>query len=198
LSGVRRQIDADLLTSAEVERLISACSRRAPTGIRNAALLAVLWRCGLRAGEVVALAAKDVELDEGRLVVQNGKGGRRRVVGIDAGTRALIEQWLGRRRKLGIPGRVLFCTLSGGSLQTSYLRHLMPRLARKAGIERRCHPHALRHRFAVDLVSEGASLTTVRDLLGHSSAATTSVYLSRIGASEAVEFARQREWGGAR
>jgi site-specific recombinase XerD len=194
LSGVRRRLDADLLTPAEVERLIAACSRHAPTGVRNAALLAVLWRCGLRAGEAVALAVKDIDLDEGLLTVQHGKGGKRRVVGIDAGTRALIEKWLGRRRKLGIRGRVLFCTLRGGSLETSYLRHLLPRLARRAGIERRCHPHALRHRFAADLVKEGAPLTTVRDLLGHSSAATTSVYLSRIGAGEAVEFARQREW----
>jgi integrase/recombinase XerD len=188
------KLDADLLSPAEIERLISACSRRAPTGIRNAALLAVLWRCGLRAGEVVGLAVKDVDLDEGLLTVQRGKGGRRRVVGVDAGTRALIERWLAKRRQLEIRAPLLFCTLRGTSLDTSYLRHLLPRLARRAAIERRCHPHGLRHRFAVDLVKEGAALTTVRDLLGHSSAATTSLYLSRLGAGEAVEFSRKRRW----
>jgi site-specific recombinase XerD len=195
VGGLRRPLDADLVTTAEVERLIAACSRRAPSGIRNAALLAVLWRCGLRAGEVVALAVKDVDLDDGRLAVQRGKGGRHRIVGLDSGTSALIERWLAKRRTLHLPASApLFCTLRGGSVDTSYLRHLCPRLARKAGIERRVHPHALRHRYAADLVKEGAPLTSVRDLLGHGSAATTSIYLSRIGASDAVEFARLREW----
>ena len=188
-------LDADLLTRADVEKLIATCSKRAPTGRRNAALLAVLWRCGLRAGEAVALHLKDVDLTEGRLVVQHGKGGKRRVVGVDAGTAALIERWLDARQKRGIR-RVapLFCTLEGTRLDTSYLRHMIKRIALKAGIEGRVHPHGLRHRFAVDLVAEGAPITTVRDLLGHSSVATTSIYLSRIGANEAVDFARNREW----
>jgi site-specific recombinase XerD len=190
-----RQLDADLLTRAEVEQLIAACSRRAPTGKRNAALITVAWRCGLRASELLSLTPKDVDLAEGRLVVQRGKNGKRRVVGLDSGTSALIERWLDARRKLRLPASApLFCTLQGGRIDTSYLRHLLPRLARRASIERRVHPHALRHRYAADLIAEGASLPTVRDLLGHSSTATTSVYLSRIGASEAVEFARNRSW----
>lgn len=189
------QLDADLLTCREVEQLISACSRRAPTGKRNAALITVAWRCGLRASELTALGIKDVDLDEGRVVVQSGKGGRRRVVGLDSGTAAMIERWLVARCKLSLGQPApMFCTLQGGQLDTSYLRHLMKRLARRAGVERRCHPHGLRHRYAADLVNEGASLTTVRDLLGHSSAATTAIYLSRIGASEAVNFARGRSW----
>lgn len=195
MASSTRRLDADLLTRADAEKLIATCSRRAPTGKRNAALLAVAWRCGLRVGELVALAVKDVDLAEGRIVVQRGKGGKRRIVGLDAGTSALIERWLQARHKLGIrPSAPLFCTLKGTAVDTSYLRHLTKRLATKACIEGRVHPHALRHRFAADLVAEGAPITTVRDLLGHSSAATTSIYLSRIGASEAVEFARNREW----
>jgi integrase/recombinase XerD len=195
---VARQLDADLLTREEFERVIKACSRRSPTGTRNAALIATAWRCGLRAGELVTLAVKDVDLSEGRLVVQRGKGGKRRVGAVDAGTAALIERWLLARRKLGLPNSApLFCTLKGGQIDTSYLRHLFPRLARKAGIERRFHPHSCRHRFAVDLIEEGAPLTSVQLLLGHSSVATTSLYLARIGASEAVAFARQRVWGTA-
>ncbi len=189
------KLDADLPSRDEFERLIKTCSRRAPTGQRNAALLAVAWRCGLRASELVALRPKDIDLAEGRLTVQHGKNDRRRIVGIDAGTAALVERWLVARRKLNVPAAApLFCTLHGGQVDTSYLRHLCKRLARKAGIERRVHPHAARHRFAVDLVQEGANLLTVRDLLGHSSAATTSIYLSRLGASDAVEFARRRDW----
>jgi site-specific recombinase XerD len=79
-------------------------------------------------------------------------------------------------------------------IEQSYVRHLLPRLARKAGVEKRVHAHGLRHAYAVELEREGATVSTIRDLLGHSSLAVTDRYLRRIGASEAVEFARQREW----
>jgi site-specific recombinase XerD len=173
------------------------CSRRAPTGVRNRALLAVLWRCGLRLGEALALQPKDFDPDQGTLVVQRGKGGRRRVVGVDAGTAALVGRWLEVRRGRGIGGRTLFCSLRGRPMDQSYVRHMLPRLARKAGIERRVHAHGLRHAFAVDMVRSGAPLYVVRDALGHSSVATTQVYLSRVGAHEAVDAMRGRDWAPA-
>jgi integrase/recombinase XerD len=189
------KLDADLLTAPEIELLMRLCSRRAPTGVRNRALIAVLWRCGLRIGEARGLAVKDFDPDSGTLVVQGGKGGKRRVVGVDAGTVALISRWLEVRRKHGIPGGgPLFCSLAGRPLDLSYVRHLLPSLARKAGIERRVHAHGLRHAFAVDMVRAGAPLYVVRDALGHASVATTQVYLSRVGAHEAVEAMRNRPW----
>jgi site-specific recombinase XerD len=190
------RLDADLLTNEEIELLMRRCSRRAPTGVRNRALIAVCWRCGLRIGEALALAVKDFDPDSGTLVVQRGKGGKRRVVGVDSGTVALVGRWLEARRRRGISGGPLFCTLAGRPVGQSYIRHLLPRLARKAGIERRVHAHALRHAFAVDLVRSGAPLYVVRDALGHASVATTNVYLSRVGAHEAVEVMRNREWVG--
>jgi site-specific recombinase XerD len=189
------RLDADLLTAAEIELLMRQCSRRAPTGIRNRALIAVCWRCGLRIGEALALAPKDFDPDSGTLVVQRGKGDKRRVVGVDAGTVALVGRWLYLRRKLPASyGAPLFCTLAGGPMDQWYIRHLLPRLARKAGIERRVHVHGLRHAFAVDLVRSGAPLYGVRDAHGHARVATTQVYLSRIGAHEAVDAMRNREW----
>src|SRR4249919_321761 len=101
----RATLDADLLTGAEIELLMRQCSRRAPTGVRNRALIAVLWRCGLRIGEARALAIKDFEPDSGTLVVQRGKGGKRRVVGVDAGTVALVSRWLEVRAKRRMPSR---------------------------------------------------------------------------------------------
>lgn len=193
----RRTLDADLLSHQEIDRLLRACSKRAPTGRRNRALIAVLWRSGLRLGEALALSVKDVDLQEFTITVQRGKSGRR-VVGLDLGTAVLIDQWLASRKKLRLgKSGPLFCTLTGGALDASYVRHLLPRLAEKAGIERRVHAHGLRHRYAVDLVKEGADLLTVRDLLGHRSASTTQVYLSRVGASDAVEFARKRTWNAS-
>lgn len=189
------KLDADLLTAAEIERVIRQCSSRAPTGVRNRALIAVCWRCGLRIGEALALAVKDFDPESGTLVVQRGKGGKRRVLGVDSGTVALVSRWLEMRRKQPMPsGGPLFCTLAGRPLDQSYIRHLLPRLGRKADIERRVHAHGLRHAFAVDLVRSGAPLYVVRDALGHASVATTQVYLSRVGAHEAVDAMRNREW----
>jgi integrase/recombinase XerC len=190
-----RRLDADLLTAGEIERILRACSNRAPTGIRNRALIAIAWRSGLRIGEVLALRSKDIDLETGTIVVQHGKGDKRRVVGLDAGTAALLGRWLDVRQKCGANSSApVFCTLGGGQIDSSYVRHLLPRLAGRAGIEKRVHAHALRHAYAVELEREGAPLSTIRDLLGHSSASVTDRYLRRLGAGEVVEFARSREW----
>jgi len=189
-----RRLDADLLTNAEVDALLRACSRSAPTGIRNRVILALAYRAGLRCSEVLDLKLKDINLEEGTITVQRGKGGRRRIVGLDSGTGELVSRWVDARKKRRLKSDYLVCTLRGDRIDSSYIRHLLPRLATRAGIQKRVHLHGLRHRFAVDLVQEGADLVTIQKLLGHSSAATTSIYLSRIGASSAVEFARNRTW----
>ena len=125
---------AEILKADEVRALIRACSHRAPTGIRNRALIVVLYRAGLRVSEALALRPKDVDLEAGTVTVLHGKGDRRRTVGIDAGAGAVIERWAERRRGLGINGRApLFCTLGGDPLQASYVRAL-----RFAG---KCGPH---------------------------------------------------------
>jgi integrase len=158
-------------------------------------MIALAWRSGLRIGEVLALRPKDIDLDGGTVTVQHGKGDKRRIVGLDAGTAALTAHWLDLRGKRGINGRApVFCTLDGGSIDCSYVRHLLPRLAAKAGIDKRIHAHGLRHAYAAALEREGATISMIRDLLGHSSAAVTDRYLRRLGAGEAVEFARKREW----
>jgi site-specific recombinase XerD len=189
------RLEADLLNRQEIEGLIRACSNRAPTGVRNRAMIALAWRSGLRIGEVLALRPKDVDLASGTVTIQRGKGDKLRRVGLDAGTIALVARWVEVWRKLAVPTRSpLICTLDGGQVGQDYVRHLLPRLARRAGIEKRVHAHALRHAYAVELEREGATLSTIRDLLGHSSAATTDRYLRRLGAGDAVEFARNREW----
>jgi integrase/recombinase XerD len=194
-SADSRRLDADLPTPAEVEKLLRVCSHRAPTGVRNRAMIALAWRSGLRIGEVLALRPKDVDLEAGTVTVQRGKGDKRRVVGIDAGSAALVGRWLDVRARRGINGRApTFCTLDGGIIDQSYVRHLLPRLAAKAGIDKRVHAHGLRHAYAASLEREGATISMIRDLLGHSSASVTDRYLRRLGAGEAVEFARGREW----
>jgi integrase/recombinase XerD len=93
----------------------------------------------------------------------------------------------------GIDGRKrLFCTLSGGPVSSRYVRTMLRRLARKAGVERRVHPHAFRHTFSAELVQEGQSLDVVQQSLGHGSVTTTAKYLRRIAPANLVEVARNR------
>ena len=98
----------------EVRALIKACSNRAPTGIRNRALLVLLYRGGLRVSEALRLYPKDLDRDAGTVTVLVGKGGKRRTIGLDPGAFAVVERWLDKRAALGINGLApLLCTLRG-------------------------------------------------------------------------------------
>lgn len=88
----------------------------------------------------------------------------------------------------------LFCTLAGAGLHSSYVRTLLPRLAGRAGIEKRVHPHALTHSHAAELAGEGVPIHLVRDQLGHASLATIDRYLRNIAPAELVATMQRREW----
>lgn len=117
-----RKRPPEVLTEQEVRALIGACSNRAPTGIRNRALIASMWRCGLRVGEALALEPRDVDLDAGTLRIRHGKGDRSRTVGLDGQAQALIARWMDRRQRLGINGRRrLFSKLDGRSTSATFV-----------------------------------------------------------------------------
>lgn len=186
---------AEILTPDEVKALIYACSNRAPTGIRNRALISVMYRGGLRLGEALALRPKDVDPDRGTVTVLHGKGDRRRAVGLDPGALAMVVRWSDKRKSLGVGGRApLFCTLDGKSLKPSYVRTLLPRLAGKVGIEKRVHPHGFRHTHAFELMMEGVPAPIIQRQLGHTSLATTDRYLAHLAPKDVVEAMQRREW----
>ena len=186
---------ADVPTDAEVVALIRACSNRAPTGIRNRALIVVMWRCGLRIAEALGLKPSDVDLDAGTLRVRHGKGDKPRTVGLDDQTGQLLARWLDKRQAVGLNGRqLLFCTLDGAELDQSYVRHLLRRLAVKAGVERRIHPHGLRHAYAAGLARERVEINVIRDALGHSSLAVTDRYLRDVAPMQVIDTTRARAW----
>lgn len=185
----------EILTPEEVRALIKACSNRAPTGIRNRALLVILYRGGLRLSEALDLTPKDIDTDTGTITVLRGKGGKRRVVGLDPGAMAVLERWLDVRRRRGLNGRQpLFCTLQGGRMSGQQVRAMMPRLAARAGIEKRTNPHTLRHTHAAELSRERLPVALVQQQLGHSSLATTSRYLQHIAPAELIDAIRNRDW----
>jgi site-specific recombinase XerD len=185
----------EVLSEDEVKSLIRACSNRAPTGIRNRALIVVMYRAGLRLSEALALKPKDIDPEAGTITVLHGKGDKRRVVGLDPGSMAILLRWVDKRHQYGLTGRSpLFCTLQGRPLHSSYVRTLLHRLGAKAGIEKRVHPHGLRHSMSHDLMMEGVPVPIIQQQLGHTSLATTQRYLDHIAPKELVETMQRREF----
>lgn len=188
-----RKLPPEILTRAEILSLMAACGRRSPTGIRNRALLAVIYRSMLRISEALDLHPKDYDPSASTLRVLHGKGDKARTVGIDADAAAHLERWLEERRRLSPPrSATLFCTLKGGRVSGSYVRHLLPRLARKAGVEKRVHAHGLRHTGASELRSEGVDIGVISKQLGHSSIAVTARYLDHIAPASVIEAITDR------
>jgi len=184
-----------VLTADEVRRLLEACPRSSVAGLRNRVLIATLYRAGLRISEALSLLPKDVDLDSGTIRVLHGKGDRFRTVGIDSGATDLIREWLAVRNSSSPgAGARLFCTLYGNPLSSSYMRQLLPRLARESGIEKRVHPHGLRHTHAAELAAENVPINVIQAQLGHSNAATTSRYIQHIAPQQLINTIRKREW----
>jgi len=176
------------LTEAEEAALLAQVNTKSATGLRNRALLAVMLGAGLRVGEAVALRPSDIDYSTGQIFVEDGKGGKDRVVPVDAETLAHIRAWAEKRTALGFNGhRPLFCRLRrqgfgeggvGSPMSTDNVQALVTRLARAAGIEKRVTPHVLRHTYACKLLRRpGAVLTDVQLALGHDHLSTTAIYL---------------------
>jgi site-specific recombinase XerD len=181
-----RKYPPEVLTPDEVHAIIALCSPKAPTGIRNRALLTLLYRSGLRISEALTLRPADVSLTRHTIRVLHGKGGKPTTRGFHPSATDALARWLDERKKLGLRGGTLFCTLQGGPLHPQYARNLLHRLGPRAGIDKRLHPHGLRHTFAVELEHAGTPVTVISKLLGHSSTAVTSRYLDHLTNAQAV------------
>jgi site-specific recombinase XerD len=188
-----RQFVAEPLTADEVKRLIDAMNQ-GDTGHRNRALVAVLYRSGLRISEALGLRPSDVDPKAGTIRVLRGKGGKARTVGIDDGGLRFVEKWLARRSRRGFKNGRLFCNLDGSPMTGQAVREMLGRAARKAGLEKRVHPHGLRHSHAAELMREGTPVSLIQQQLGHANLAVTDRYLRSIAPEEAIAAIRAREW----
>ncbi len=191
----KRRFPPEVLTDEEVRALMDACGKFTPTGIRNRALIAVLYRSGLRINEALALLPKDIDFASGAIRVLHGKGDKARTVGIDGGAIEFIQRWLEVRERWGVNGgHPVFCTRSGERIGPGYIRRLFPQLGRKAGIQKRVHPHGLRHTHAAQLRGEGIDIGIISKQLGHVSIATTARYLDHIAPVMVIQSIRCRCW----
>ena len=165
------------LSRRDAQALVEAPRDGGPRGLRDHAILELLYGSGLRASEVVDLRPADLDL-HGQFVVCRGKGSRQRLVPVGAKARQALAAYLeGGRRALvrdRDPG-VLFLNHRGRPLSRQGLWAIVRRYARRTGVPR-AFPHALRHSFASHLLEGGADLRSVQALLGHADIGTTEVY----------------------
>ena len=150
---------------AEIEAILDALDGEGPLGLRNRALVELVYSAGLRSAEAVGLDLGDVDFEQEHVRVR-GKGGKERVVPLGEEASHLVALYLRDARPELVRGAndALFLSVRGRRLDTSTLRRLLP------------HPHRLRHSFATHLLEGGADLRTIQELLGHSSLSTTQVY----------------------
>ncbi|SMC07355.1 integrase/recombinase XerC [Sulfobacillus thermosulfidooxidans DSM 9293] len=166
------------LTMDEAHDLIeSAKNMPGPLGLRNWALMEILYGAGLRSQEAVSLNIADVDLTS-RFVRVKGKGGKERVVPFGTKASQALDAYLLRGRKALVRTRTtaLFVNYRGGRLTTRSVRRIVKNVLAKAAIQRNVSPHWLRHSFATHMLMNGADLRVIQELLGHSLLRTTQLY----------------------
>ncbi len=166
------------LSSDEVDRLIERPDISTPLGLRDRAMIEVLYATGLRVSELVGLRARDVSLSGGYLTC-TGKGGRQRLVPLGDRAVSCLRQYQARARpELARPSSPprLFLNARGGALTRVGFWKLLKGYARQAGLTGKVSPHVLRHSFATHLLEHGADLRAIQLMLGHADVSTTQIY----------------------
>lgn len=170
----------DFLFYEEIERLLDKIDTSTDLGLRNRAILELMYASGLRASEVVQLALEDI--DRSRMLIKVlGKGKKERYVPFHDLALEYLDRYLGETRPNLMRNakekhQIVFVNKNGNPLTTRGLRDIIDRVALETGIGRHLHPHTIRHTFATHLLDQGAELRFVQEMLGHSNLATTQIY----------------------
>ena len=170
----------EVLTLAEIDALIGECDLSNPEGVRNAAMLEMLYSCGLRVSELVNLEISKVFFDEGYVIVY-GKGNKQRLVPMSETAADRVKEYL-RSVRPSVPmklseSHILFLNRRGTRLTRQMVFTVVRAMADAAGIKKTISPHTLRHSFATHLLEGGANLRAIQQMLGHESISTTEIYL---------------------
>jgi len=166
------------LTHEEMARLIEAPDASTPQGLRDRAILELLYAAGLRVSEIVSLDLNDIDLDSRQIVVW-GKGSKERMVLMGRPAAEALRLYLNLSR-IKLEGKAytqaLFLNRFGDRIVVRRIQHIVKKYARQAVLEMRVFPHIMRHTFATHLLDGGADLRVVQDLLGHARLSSTQVY----------------------
>ena len=179
LSAPRRgQKLPQVLSRGEIARLLEQPRGTEPAALRDRALLELMYACGLRASEAIALQVGDVDLEDSVLRAR-GKGSKERVVPVGGSAVRAVQAYVDRGRPTLVRGRPephLFVNFRGGALTRQGLYKIVRRHATAAGLADKMSPHTLRHTFATHLLAGGCDLRSVQEMLGHADVATTQLY----------------------
>lgn len=173
-----------ILTKQEMVRLLRAPDTTTPLGLRDRAMLEVLYSTGIRNAEIRALKVYDLDLDRGLLRINEGKNAKDRVVPLGKSACEIVREYLTEARpKLlkarGVEGageQTVFLSKTGRPLLTLGVIYPIRKHAKRAGIEKAITPHTLRHTFATHMLRGRADIRHIQAMLGHSSVATTQIY----------------------
>ena len=166
------------LNLGEIEKLIQAPDTACPTGLRDRAMIELLYACGLRVSELCRVGVGDLDARMGYVRV-TGKGNKQRLVPVGREAIFAVERYLAEGRAALLKGRAsryLFVTARGGCLTRQGFWKLLGGYGRKAQVFRGLTPHVLRHSFATHLLDGGADLRSVQVMLGHADISTTQIY----------------------
>jgi site-specific recombinase XerD len=172
-----------IIDQRSVKRMLQQINITCPTGIRNYAIVMIIYRAGLRVSEVCKLTVPDMNFENGLIYVQRAKGrkgGKDRYVPMDNDIVKACQEWL----KVRPESDYFFCTLEGNILNQRYIREVFYRISKKAGVyiqdvdkQKPVSPHKLRHSFATEILEEGdCNLRELQELLGHENISTTQIY----------------------
>lgn len=172
MEGKKARKLPDVLTGEEREDLLRQPNRKVPTGLRNLCILRLMLDTGITLSELLNLQSADIDFTEGQINIRKEDRQKNRKVWVGEETLEYLKQWC----KISPQGEYLFCTLKGGQLDGRYIREMIKRLSKKAGIKKNIFPHTLRHTFAADLYRETKNIRLVQKALGHADISTTTIY----------------------
>ena len=168
----------ETLNEADVERLLAAPDTTQPLGLRDKAMIELLYASGLRAGELVGARLENMDLDH-RVIRVTGKGNKTRLVPIGSKAIDAIRAYLEKERPNLVSKRTgshVFLTHHGKGMTTARLWQIVKGHAARAGLDQTVYPHLMRHSFATHLLTGGADLRIIQELLGHADISTTEIY----------------------
>ena len=165
----------DTLSTEEIDRLIGSIEDNTTKGLRDRAILEVLYSCGLRVSELCDLKLGDLFFGEGYIRVI-GKGDKQRLVPMSSIARSRIQLYMDVRSKERRKEEILFLNNRGKKLTRVMIFTIIKQAAQRAGIEKKISPHTFRHSFATHLLEGGANIRQVQELLGHENILTTEIY----------------------
>ena len=169
----------EILTIEEVDKLLQQPKLDTPKGIRDSAMLELLYATGMRVSEMLHLQIFDVNLQFGYVVCN--ENGKERIIPIGIPCKKAMERYLQTARTVFVKDEketALFTNCSGKAMSRQGFWKMLKGYAQEAGIHRDITPHTLRHSFAVHMLQNGADIRSVQEMLGHSDISTTQVYLS--------------------